>query len=75
MEGIQMKMTSAALALLLLTACQQQSPSNSTDGGKVASKSPTPDDPEYIAEDPRLAQLVGQAGPAITLQMVDGQKL
>jgi len=36
---------------------------------------PVPGDPEYVAEDPRLAQLIGQPGPAIALPMVDGQKI
>jgi thiol-disulfide isomerase/thioredoxin len=69
------KITPAALALLLLTACQQRSPPDSTDGGTVAAKSPAPGDPDYVAEDPRLARLVGQPGPAISLQMVDGRKI
>jgi thiol-disulfide isomerase/thioredoxin len=33
---------------------------------------PAPGDPEYVAEDPRLARLVGTPGPAITLQAIDG---
>lgn len=36
---------------------------------------PAPANPEYIAEDPRLAALVGQPGPAVVLQMVDGRKV
>lgn len=35
-------------------------------------KAPAPGDAEYIDEDPRLAQLVGTPGPAITLQALDG---
>jgi peroxiredoxin len=33
---------------------------------------PAQEDPAYIAEDPKLTKLVGQPGPAIKLQMVDG---
>lgn len=66
-----MKFASAALLFLLSTlsaVCREQSPSNSAAGDKVALNTPAPGDPEYIAEDPRLAQLVGQPGPAIKLR-------
>ncbi len=73
-----MKFASAALLLLLSTfsaAGQERTPSNSAAGGKAAVNTPAPGDPEYVAEDPRLAQLVGQPGPAIKLQTVDGQQI
>lgn len=70
-----MRLASAALLALLCAACQQQPQANPAGEGIAAAKSPEPGDPEFIAEDPRLAQLVGQPGPAIGLQMVDGEKL
>jgi thiol-disulfide isomerase/thioredoxin len=70
-----MRFASAALLLLAVIVCQQQSPAKSFAGDKVAMNASAPGDPEYIAENPRLAQLVGQPGPAIKLQMVDGQKI
>lgn len=36
---------------------------------------PAPGDPEFVAEDPRLTQVVGRPGPAIELQLVDGGKI
>lgn len=69
-----MRLASAILLLLLSTACQQQPQPNAAPGNDAAA-APTPGDPAFIAEDPRLTQLVGQPGPAIMLQMVDGQKL
>jgi len=72
-----MRLASAALFLLLATACQQKPQSNvaSAPAGIAAATAPTPGDPAYIAEDPALTRLVGQPGPAIKLQMVDGRKL
>lgn len=69
-----MRIASATLLLLLSTACQQQ-PDASAAQGNEAAVAPAPGDPEFIAEDPRLAQLAGQPGPAIELQMVDGGTL
>jgi len=70
-----MRLASATLLLLLATACQQQPPSNETGNEVSASTQPAPGDPAYVAEDPRLEKLVGQPGPAIELQMVDGSML
>ncbi len=70
-----MRSASAALLALLCAACQQQPASSSSAGHGAAVSAPKPGEPEYIAEDPRLAKLVGQPGPAIQLQMVDGTKL
>jgi thiol-disulfide isomerase/thioredoxin len=69
-----MKLASATLLLLLSPACQQQSQPNAVPGNEVGA-APASGDPAFIAEDPRLTRLVGQPGPAIKLQMVDGQKL
>jgi thiol-disulfide isomerase/thioredoxin len=69
-----MRTASATLLLLLSTACQQQPDTNAAQGSE-APAAPAPGEPEYIAEDPRLAQLAGQPGPAIELQMIDGGKL
>lgn len=70
-----MRSASAALLVLLCAACQQQPVSNSSSGDEAAASAPKPGDPAYIAEDARLTKLVGQPGPAIRLQMVDGTKL
>ena len=74
-EPAEMKSASMALLALLCAACQQQHDSHANfDKGRVANQ-PAPGDPAYIAEDPRLAKLIGRPAPAITLQMVDGSKL
>jgi len=58
----------------LPTVPGQRRPSTAIFTDKVALIKPAPGDPEYVAEDPRLAQLIGQPGPNIKLQMVDGRK-
>lgn len=66
---------SAALFLHLFTAGPQQPQSTPGPVDKVVLNTPAPGDPEYVAEDPRLTQLIGQPGPAIKLQTVDGQTI
>lgn len=70
-----MKSAPAALLALLCAACQQQPSSNPSTKNEAVVSAPKPGDAAYIAEDPRLTKLVGQPGPAIKLQMVDGTKL
>lgn len=70
-----MRSASAALLALFCAACQQQPETKSGNGNGAAVSAPNPGDPEYIAEDPRLTQLIGQPGPAIKLQMVDGRTI
>jgi len=70
-----MRSAFAALLALLCAACQQQPATNANAGTDAVASVPKPGDPDYIAEDPRLTKLVGQPGPAIQLQMVDGTKL
>ena len=67
-----MRIASAALLLLLTSACQQAPQSESDAGNETSVNAPAPGDPEFIAEDPRLARIVGQPGPAIELKLVDG---
>ncbi|MFA6115239.1 MAG: redoxin family protein [Sphingomonas sp.] len=74
-DTTEMKSAPAALLALLCAACQQQPVSKTTAGGDPQASAPAPGDPAYIAEDPRLSKLVGQPGPAIKLQMVDGTKI
>lgn len=62
-EYIEMRVISAILLLLLSCIATQQ-----------AQAKPSPGDPGFVAEDPRLTRLIGQPGPAIRLQMIDGQK-
>ena len=49
---------------LLLGACQDDQEATLS-----------PDDPGYVAENPRLAKLVGQPGPAVTLHTIDGKTI
>jgi thiol-disulfide isomerase/thioredoxin len=70
-----MRFPFAVLLLLLAPGCQQRSSPNPVERDKVGLNSPAPGDPEYVAEDPRLAQFVGQPGPDLTLQMIDGAKI
>lgn len=70
-----MRQAFAALFLLLVTACQQQPQSTVASAPAGNAAAPALGDPAFIAEDPALTRLVGQPGPAIKLQMVDGRKL
>jgi len=65
----------ATLFFRLSAAHQQQPPLTPSSTDSLALNAPAPGDPAYVAEDPRLAQLIGQPGPAIKLQVIDGQKI
>jgi thiol-disulfide isomerase/thioredoxin len=70
-----MRSAGAILLALLCAACHRQPVAKPATKSESAPRAPAPGDPAYIAEDPRLAALVGRPGPAIRLQMVDGTRL
>jgi thiol-disulfide isomerase/thioredoxin len=70
-----MKLLVLCLISLLCAACQK-TPDASVTGPATVSvavgQAPVPGDPAYVAEEPRLTQLIGKPGPDITLQAIDG---
>src|SRR5262245_36249032 len=66
-----MKTYSALLCLPLLALIAVAS----GDAAAQEPKAAPLDDPAYIAEDPRLARLVGSPGPMLSLQAIDGGRI
>lgn len=71
-ELIHMRYILLIIFALLVSACQDNQDASATVTEHQALSS---DDPGYVAENPRLAGLVGQPGPAITLQTIDGKTI
>jgi thiol-disulfide isomerase/thioredoxin len=66
------RVRSALLALLLCSACHQGAPASSD---AAATQALAPGDPGYVAENPRLAQLIGKPGPLTTFTTIDGRTI
>jgi peroxiredoxin len=62
-----MRLLALCLISLLCAACQK-----APDASAAAQLAPAPGDPAYVAEEPRLTQMIGRPGPDITLQAIDG---